>query len=60
MLGSPSKRFTTTTKAAQMGQSFNGMDVPGEEGDKVGHKIIKDKTRNQKGSISFGHEKVRI
>jgi hypothetical protein len=57
-IGSPSKRFTTTSTAAQSGHSFNGIDMPGEEGDRIGHRIVKDKTRGQKGSISFGNEKV--
>lgn len=55
---SPSKRFSTTTQAALTGHSFNGEDVPGTAGDPLDHRIIKDKNRFQKGSISFGHEKV--
>ena len=55
---SPSKRFSTTTNAALTGHSFDGQDVPGSSGDPLNHRIIRDKNRFQKGSISFGHEKV--
>lgn len=60
-----SKRFTTTTLAALgspdkklKAKTFDGVDIDGQIGDSVNHKIVKDKTRSQQGSISFGHEKI--
>ena len=61
-----SKRFSTTTLAAlgspekhRSPKTFDGIDLDGQRnGDSVNKKLVKDKNRNQKGSISFGNEPV--
>lgn len=62
-----SKRFSTTTLAAlgspekhRSPKTFDGIDLDGQtNGDSVNKKLVKDKNRNQKGSISFGNEPVQ-